>query len=98
MLLNGEIQRSRRIVEGAADLLGLTHEQRQTTIPSGQEQWVNRGKWALAYLTRVGAVERTSRAHYRITEVGRKPWPTILLNDPHERPCRIEHMFDTISV
>jgi len=72
VLLDGEIHRSRRIVEGAADLLGLTTEQRQIMIPSGQEQWVNRGNWALSYLTRVGAIERTSRAHYRITEVGRK--------------------------
>lgn len=72
VLLDGEIHRSRRIVEGAAELLDLTPEQRQITIPSGQEQWVNRGNWALSYLTRVGAIERTSRGHYRITEVGRK--------------------------
>lgn len=72
ILLGGQIERSRRIIEGAADLLGLSVEQRQVTIPSGQEQWVNRGGWALSYLTRVGAIERTSRAHYRITDVGRK--------------------------
>lgn len=72
VLLDGEIQRSRKIVEGAADLLALNDEQRQITIPSGQDQWVNRGNWALSYLTRVGAIERTSRAHYRITDVGRK--------------------------
>lgn len=72
VLLDGEIQRSRRIVEGAAELLALTPEQRQITIPSGQDQWVNRGNWALSYLTRVGAIERTSRAHYRITDLGRK--------------------------
>lgn len=72
VLLDGEIQRSRSIVEGAAVLLDLTEGQRQVTIPSGQDQWVNRGNWALSYLTRVGAIERTSRAHYRITDVGRK--------------------------
>lgn len=72
VLLDGDIQRNRTIVEGAAELLALTDEQRQVTIPSGQDQWVNRGTWALSYLTRVGAIERTSRAHYRITEVGRK--------------------------
>lgn len=78
VLLDGEVQRSRQIVEGAADLLALTPEQRQITIPSGQDQWVNRGNWALSYLTRVGAIERTSRAHYRITDVGRK----LLSNRP----------------
>ncbi len=72
VLLDGQIERSRRIIEGAADLLGLTEEQRQITIPSGQEQWINRGGWALSYLARVGAIERTSRAHYLITDIGRK--------------------------
>jgi restriction system protein len=72
VLLDGEVHRSRGIVEGAVELLRLTPEQRQIVIPSGQEQWVNRGNWALSYLTRVGAIERTSRAHYRITDVGRK--------------------------
>lgn len=78
VLLDGEIHRSRRIVEGAAELLKLTAEQRQIVIPSGQEQWINRGNWALSYLTRVGAIQRTSRAHYRITDVGR----TLLADHP----------------
>lgn len=72
VLLDGEIHRTRKIVEGAAELLELTDDQRQILIPSGQEQWVNRGNWALSYLSRVGAIKRTSRGHYRITEVGRK--------------------------
>lgn len=72
VLQDGEVQRGRRIVEGAADLLGLTDEQRAIVIPSGQDQWVNRGNWALSYLNRVGAIERPSRAHYRITDVGRQ--------------------------
>lgn len=72
VLLDGEIRRNRQIVEGAGNLLALTDEQRQLTIPSGQLQWVNRGTWALSYLTRARAIERTSRAHYRITDVGRK--------------------------
>ena len=72
VLSDGEVHRSRDIVAGAADLLGVTDEQRQVLIPSGQEQWVNRGNWALSYLARVGAVERPTRGRYRITEVGRK--------------------------
>ena len=78
VLLSGEIKRSRGIVEGAAELLGITDEQRRITIPSGQEQWINRGNWALSYLNRVGAIERTRRAHYRITDIGRK----LLANHP----------------
>ncbi|KAJ1684595.1 hypothetical protein LUZ63_020350 [Rhynchospora breviuscula] len=71
VLSDGEIHRSRRITSAAADLLALTDAQRAITIPSGQEQWVNRGTWALSYLTRARAIERTSRGHYRITDVGR---------------------------
>lgn len=78
VLLDGEVRRSRQIVEGAADLLDLTPEQRQILIPSGQQQWVNRGNWALSYLSRAGATERPSRGHYRITDVGRK----LLANHP----------------
>jgi len=69
--IDGEIRRSRDLVQAAALRLDLTDEQRAIVIPSGQQQWINRGNWALSYLTRVGALERTSRAHYRITDVGR---------------------------
>lgn len=69
---DGSVHRSRQIVEAAADLLCVTADQRQILIPSGQEQYRNRGNWALSYLSRVGAAERPTRGHYRITEVGRK--------------------------
>lgn len=72
VLSDGEIHRTRQIVEAAADLLGLTDDQRQILIPSGQEQYVNRGNWALSYLARAGAAERPSRGRYRITDVGRR--------------------------
>lgn len=72
VLADGEIHRSRDIVEAAADLLGVTAEQREILIPSGQEQFRNRGAWALSYLSRVGATDRPSRGRYRITDVGRR--------------------------
>ncbi|WP_447646178.1 restriction endonuclease [Nocardioides zeae] len=72
VLSDGEVHRTRQIVEAAADLLGLTDEERQILIPSGQEQYRNRGNWALSYLSRVGAADRPARGHYRITDVGRK--------------------------
>ena len=71
VLEDGQVHRSREIVEQAADLLGVTPDQRAILIPSGQEQWVNRGNWALSYLARATAVERTARGRYRITEAGR---------------------------
>lgn len=72
VLSDGGIHRTRPIVEAAADMLGVTQEQREILIPSGQEQWVNRGNWALSYLARAGAAERPSRGRYRITDVGRE--------------------------
>lgn len=72
VLLDGEVRRAREVVNAAADLLGVTEEQRQILIPSGQEQWVNRGNWALSYLARASAVERPARGRYRITDVGRQ--------------------------
>jgi len=72
VLLDSEIHRSREIVDRAADILGVTVEQRGILIPSGQEQFRNRGTWALSYLSRANAVERPTRGHYRITEVGRR--------------------------
>ncbi len=72
VLVDGQVRRSREIVARAADLLQLSETDRAVLIPSGQEQWKNRGNWALSYLARAGAVERPSRGRYVITEVGRE--------------------------
>lgn len=71
VLTDGQVHRSRDIVEAAADAMGVTQEQRVEMIPSGQARYQNRGNWALSYLARAGAVERPVRGRYRITEVGR---------------------------
>ena len=71
VLVDGQMRRTREIVDRAADLLQLSEIDRAVLIPSGQEQWKNRGNWALSYLARAGAVERPSRGRYVITEVGR---------------------------
>lgn len=73
VLSDGEVHRTRSIVEEAVALLGVTDAQRQIPIPSGQEQWVNRGNWALSYLVRAGAADRPDRRDgrglLRMTEV-----------------------------
>lgn len=71
-LEDGQVRRTREIVEEAAKLLGVTEEVKAILIPSGQEQWVNRGNWALSYLARATAAERTARGRYRITDAGRQ--------------------------
>ena len=72
VLVDGDVRRSREVVKGAADLLHVTAEQRASLNPSGQEQWMNRGHWALSYLARASAVERPLRGRYRITVIGRR--------------------------
>lgn len=59
VLSDGEVHRGREVIAAAADLLAVSDEQRSIVIPSGQEQWVNRGNWALSYL---------ARARYVITQ------------------------------
>lgn len=71
-LEDGQVRRTREIVEQAAAYLGLTEDTKAILIPSGQEQWVNRGNWAPSYLARATAAERTARGRYRITDLGRK--------------------------
>lgn len=71
VLADGGVHRTRAIVNAAADDLGVTPEQREELIPSGQPRYQNRGNWALSYLNRAGATERPVRGQYRITELGR---------------------------
>ena len=60
-----------KIRQGVADLAGLTAEQRAEQVSSGQSRIDNRIGWATSYLKRVEAIERMSRARYRITPKGR---------------------------
>src|SRR4051812_29419833 len=72
VLAEGEVHRTRAINDAAADLLGLTDEDRAALIPSGQARYQNRATWALSYLSRAGAVERPARGQYRISDLGRR--------------------------
>ena len=72
VLSDGEIHRARDIRPAAADMLGVSAEERLKTIPSGEPRYRNRSNWALSYLARSGAAERPTRGQYRITDAGRK--------------------------
>lgn len=71
VLTDDQTYTPRAVLTAAADQMGVTEEQLSVIINSGQEQWFNRGNWALSYLTRAGATERPARGLYRITEAGR---------------------------
>ena len=71
VLSDGQTHRAREICNATADDLGVTADQREELIPSGQPRYINRALWSLSYLFRAGAVDRPNRGHYRITDVGR---------------------------
>jgi restriction system protein len=52
---------------------GLTPEERTQLLPSGKQSlFENRVHWARTYLDKAGAIRRTRRAHFQITERGRE--------------------------
>lgn len=62
-----------------ADKVGLTKEERNETLPSGQRTYENRIGWAVSFLTNIGALNRPSRAHYCVTDAGRE----LIASFPH---------------
>ncbi len=63
------------------DQFGLTEDERAELLPSGQQsRFNNRVAWAKVYLERAGLLEKTRRAHFKITSRGIE-----VLADPPER-------------
>jgi restriction system protein len=61
------------VVERLADEFPMSAEERSQLLPSGrQTTFANRVNWAKSYLGKAGLIELTKRAHFRITEQGRK--------------------------
>lgn len=69
---DGQIRHRREIQPIVADSVGLTNEQRQVFIASGQRMYANRIGWGLSFLFNVGALDRPKRGHYVITDAGRE--------------------------
>ena len=75
---NGEIRIS-EVVDVLADEFALSVGERAQTLPSsGQTVLYNRAQWAKTYLKQAGLLELTRRAHFRVTERGRR----VLENGP----------------
>lgn len=72
MLSNGETISIRELRRSVPAMMNLTEEQLSATFSSGKSAVANRVGWAASYLTRVDALERPQRAHYRITSIGRQ--------------------------
>ncbi|QDT78418.1 Mrr restriction system protein [Gimesia maris] len=70
---DGEIHTNRELKDTLADFFGLSPEEREKLLPSGQQTvFLNRVSWAKIYMERAGLLERVSRGHFIITERGRE--------------------------
>lgn len=72
LLQDGETTQRRTLSRRIVETMALSDAQVAVLTSSGQPTYDNRIGWATSYLNRVGAIERPSRGHYRITELGRR--------------------------
>ena len=60
-------------ISGIADQLKLTNDERHQLLPSGKQLiFANRVHWARTYLDKAGAIKRTRRSHFIITDRGKQ--------------------------
>jgi restriction system protein len=70
---DGLEKRVKDAIVGIANELHLTDEERLELLPSGKKTVLSdRVHWAATYLAKARAIERTKRAHFRITDRGRQ--------------------------
>jgi restriction system protein len=70
---DGREHRIGDVTDQLARDFGLTDQERRHLLPSGkQATFANRVHWARTYLVQGGLLEATKRAHFRITDRGRK--------------------------
>ena len=70
---DGQEHRISEVVDRLARDFRLTEEERQQLLPSGkQPTFTNRVHWARTYLGQAGLLKATKRAHFMITDRGRK--------------------------
>ena len=64
-----------------AERFGLTEEERRRLLPSGQQTtFDNRVAWAKSYLEKAGLLQKTRRAHFKISDSGQR----VLSNPPQK--------------
>jgi restriction system protein len=74
------------VVNGVADDIGLTPEERAELLPSGKQTlFSNRVHWAKTYLGKAGLIEGTRRGYFKITPRGQQALEA--------KPARIDNNF-----
>src|SRR5689334_6509674 len=83
-LSDGELHNVKELAQRMADHFGLTDDERQRMLPSGQQTYINnRVGWAKSYLKKAGLLENPSRGKVRITNEGR----VVLSKSPEKLNC-----------
>ncbi len=76
---DGQEHSHREAINTLADHFQLTEEERRELLPSGKQPiFDNRVGWAKTYLEKSGLLDKTRRAHFRITNEGRE----VLASNP----------------
>ena len=70
-LSDGKIYYYRDCHDKVKDIMKLTPEMLEETIPSGSPKWINRAGWCVVYLKKAGLIFNPKRAHLQITEAGK---------------------------
>ena len=72
-IADGELRTMGQVTNALSDHFGLSEEERQTILPSGQQTYIaNRIGWAKTYLKHAGLIANPSRGKVQITEAGKK--------------------------
>jgi len=72
-LANGQEWTMRELTDRLADQCGLTEQEREEVLPSGQQSiFSNRVAWAKTHLKHAGLLENPTRGRVRISDLGRK--------------------------
>ena len=62
----------KELKEYCAKVFQLTESEQNETLSCGQNRLLNRVGWAKAYLKKAGLIESPQKAHFRLTDEGRK--------------------------
>ena len=70
---DGTEKNIRDAVSAIAKQMNLSEEEKDQLLPSGKQTiFANRVHWARTYLDKAGAIKKTRRSHFVITDRGKK--------------------------
>ena len=88
--LDGSEKNINDAIKSIADQLKLTEEERNQLLPSGKQPiFSNRLHWARTYLDKAGAIKRTRRSHFEITDRGKQ----LLADNPTRVDAKVLKQF-----